>query len=101
MTEWQVHITDDWSHIDTANVVIFRHVGDGVEVMQSIEQGSATITTVEPGAALPPALHIPRSALEAIAEKLRPGPSSAEVARLEEALTIERRRVDEVLARRP
>jgi hypothetical protein len=42
-------------------------------------------------------LLVPRGVLDAVAEAVKPGPSPGEVARLEEALEVERARVDRLL----
>jgi tRNA(Ile2) C34 agmatinyltransferase TiaS len=98
MSDWQVHITDDWRHVDTSLVVIYRTVRDGVEVMRTpgevVELDAGTSMVGE-------GMLLPTSALKAIAERLKPGASAGEVKRLEDALEVERRRVDDVLRRRP
>lgn len=61
-------------------------------------EGYAILTVIEDDVATSP-LHLPSGTLAAIAEAVKPGPSSGEIARIEEALRVERARVDQVLDR--
>lgn len=72
---------------------------DPVPVIVEISTGQALLRDVDPlvTPAEPIELRFPEGVLEAIAELVKPGPSQGEVRRLEEALAIERERVDKTL----
>lgn len=98
---WQVAIRDDMLALatDSRRVHIFRRAGDRVEVITEFDSdGAAVIQSFDAATVDPTGFLIPIDALEAIAELLKPGPSQGETRRLEEALAVERRRVDDVLA---
>ena len=99
---WRVHI-DEHPEMLTATLYVFRAAGEKTEVYTPTEDERGWRNVfVSAHTRMDPALgfEIPIGALYAIAETLKPGASQGEVKRLEEALTIERRRVDDVLARR-
>lgn len=97
---WQAHTIDDWETGGT-RLILFRRVGDETEVIVGFdEHGMATVERTVNGATSCRDFQgflLPRDAVEAIAARVNPGPSKAEVTRLEEALAIERKRVDDVL----
>lgn len=64
------------------------------------ESGDAILaTSTETDPVMPLKIRLPHGALRAIAEEVKPGPPSDAVGRLEEALKVERARVDQVLDR--
>lgn len=67
------------------------------------EDGHAVLTTHARGTANNdfPGFALPNGALAAIRNAIEPGPSVAELRRLEQALDVERSRVDAVLGQRP
>ena len=95
---WQAQVVAQFA-FDEITVAVWRRLGDCDELITRLAGGeSATITQVEPeNADETVLLRFPRGVLEAIAEMVKPGPGSAELAVLREALDIERRRVDGVL----
>lgn len=99
---WQAHILDtpDGFMHDTRTIALFRRLPDGdTEVIIGItETGSAIVKRFAPAVVWEdPLPQLPAGALAALAEAVKPGPSLAELARLEDALTVERGRVDLVL----
>jgi ribosomal protein S16 len=100
---WRAQVTDDWyGGIDNVRVQFARpHGPTELEYLVGFEDGGGNGTArpvfaVELVAATPEfrGFLIPREAVEALAEQVKPGPSQGEVKRLEEALTVERTRVD-------
>lgn len=98
---WRVRIVDEFGHVDLQRVIIYRHVGDQNEVIRPTPTGAIEAKRYDPAVVAdePMGFLLPRGALDAIAEAIKPGPSQGEVARLEEALTVERARVDALLTR--
>lgn len=98
--DWQVGIRDDMEALatDSRRVHIYRRRGERTEVITGFTEGRAVVESFDPANTGPAGLLLPVDALEAIAELLKPGPSQGETRRLEEALAVERRRVDDVLA---
>lgn len=100
---WQARILDTPEGFmrDLRTVIVYRREGDDLVALSGwTGDGTPTLTrwpvnTVSPDGV---ALLMPEGAVEAIAEAVKPGPPSGEVARLEEALKVERARVDDVLA---
>ena len=93
--EWRVRVDDDIFR-DVARIVVARRVGDFTEYVG--ENGErmrhAANVVVDPV----PAFEIPRDALNALVEALHQfAPHKAEIARIEDALKIERGRVDRLL----
>lgn len=95
--DFRVHLIDDWT-VDGTKLALIRFYG---------RERSAILTAdgtwhmydhdgTSPDVELPV---FPRGALEAIAEAVKPGPAKAELARLEDALRVERERVDRTLER--
>lgn len=102
MTEWRAHISDDFRALatDLRRVVFYRRLGEASEVIIGFDpDGVPTVERHEPGTTIPAGFLVPYEALEALAELLKPGPSQGETARLEETLSVERRRVDDMLAK--
>lgn len=98
---WHAHISDRFE-IDAKLVTFWRRLGDDrTEIIVGFDPDGRPVTDTIPVGVRPefPGLAIPVDALQALAETVKPGPSSAEVGRLEDALTVERRRVDQVLDR--
>lgn len=98
LSEWQVHVVYHWE-TDMDRVVIFRRVGDGrVEVLKELRSDGLTIVETIDGAIVGPVgFSLPLGVLQAIAEKVKPGPSSDAIGVLNEALAVERNRIDRVL----
>lgn len=88
----------------TDDVILARRRPPGsdepVPVIVAITTGTAVTTEVDPLAApeQPLELRFPEGVLEALAETVKPGPSLAEVRRIEESLAVERARVERLLA---
>lgn len=101
--EWRAHVSEDYEAMvmDARRVIFHRRLGDGGEVIVGFgESGHPIVESRDPNTVSDfRGLLIPPDALEALAELLKPGPSRGEVARLEESLAVERRRVDDLLAR--
>jgi hypothetical protein len=98
---WRAQVTDDWyGGIDNVRVQFARpHGPTELEYLVGFEDGAGNGTArpvfaVELVAATPEfrGFLIPREAVEALAEQVKPGPSQGEVKRLEEALAHERDR---------
>lgn len=100
--DWTAAIRDDFQAlaVDARRVHIYRRIGGRVEVITGFtDAGVAVAQTFDEAVAIDfPGFTIPIGALEALAEQLKPGPSQGETKRLEEALNVERRRVDDMLA---
>lgn len=100
--DWQVHIEREWQHMGQSRVIIFRRSPNrAIEVMTGLGAGGdAIFTRYEDGAQVTErGILLPTAALHAIADTLKPGPDSAELGRVVEALTVERARVDRILDR--
>lgn len=100
--EWRAHLVEDFA-ADASRLYLVRDVGDSMEIITGwADDGMPVVRNVDRYVALPDdvrGLLVPNSALQAIAERLRPDASGPEVRRLEEALKIERARVDRALDR--
>lgn len=94
---WQVAIRDDFRALatDCRRVHIYRRVGERLDVITGFTDDGDAVIESDPTD--PQGFLLPVDALEAIAELLKPGPSQGETRRLEEALAVERRRVDDQL----
>lgn len=82
-------------------LLIFRRLpdGKGEQMTGWDDDGTPIVTPFNAGQELPGAgFRIPDEALPWLREEIEPGPSRAEVLRLEEALAVERARVDRFLA---
>jgi hypothetical protein len=96
MWDWKAHIERDWAGMGD-RLILHRRVGDRFEVVTEIaEGGHAVITEVTPNERVE-GIRLPEGVIDAIAEALHPGPSSSELRVLNEALNLERDRVDRVL----
>jgi hypothetical protein len=99
---WQAHVSDDahnWA-ADSYGVTLYRRTPDGGEQIVGFDEyGWPTIETLLPLATPRPGFRIPREAVRSLAEAVKPGPSQGEVKRLEEALAIERERVERLTDR--
>lgn len=96
---WMAQV-DSYGGLMTERLVIARRNGDRSwdYIEGFLPTGEAVITRTTEDVRLD-GFQIPRGVLRAIAEAVKPGPDSKEVARLEEALKVERARVDQVLDR--
>lgn len=98
MSDWEAHLSegpDDWAARCT-RLVLCRRLpnGAGEQIVGWTEGGLPLTEAVLPGAVLRPGFRVPREALASLRDAIDPGPSAAEVRRLEEALAVERARVD-------
>jgi hypothetical protein len=98
---WEVRLIDDWQR-DGERLVVFRRLGEDRETLVRFsEESGYPILRRDPDATNGPDISelplLPYGVAEAIAATVRPGPSEAEVGRLEDALAVERGRVDRVL----
>jgi hypothetical protein len=100
---WRAQVTDDWyGGLDNVRVQFAQpHGPTEVQYLVGFEEGAGSgagrpVFAVELVGATPQfrGFLIPREAVEALAEQVKPGPSQGEVKRLEEALAVERTRVD-------
>lgn len=93
-----VQRSDHWFSDD---VILFRRAGTGHhEVVTGFTpDGDPILTVLTEGASWGQRLRLPAGAALAIAEALKPGPATGELARITDALSIERARVDRVLDR--
>lgn len=98
--EWRAHISDEFDTF-TERVVLHRRLGDLVEVVTGFDaNGVPELTRYQPGVAPGDVgIRLPAGALRAIAEAVKPGPSTGELGVLREALELERERVDRALER--
>lgn len=103
--EWRIHRRyDPIRNVDEVYIAHGRSLdGRPIPFLVEISTGPAVLREVDPRVSPPPdqptALLFPEGVLEAIAEHVKPGPSQGEVKRLEDALTVERMRVDAILER--
>lgn len=83
------------------DVVLWRqHADSRSEVITGFTaDGDPILTVIEQGVRYGNVLRLPMGAAFAIAEALKPGPATGELARITDALSIERARVDRVLDR--
>ena len=98
-TGWKVALVDDLI-ADGRRLIIYRHVGPGhVDVITGYTPDSIPIVDRhDPAQVLDfRGFLMPYDALDALAEALKPGPTAGELARLTDALDVERDRVDRVL----
>lgn len=95
---WQAHISDDFVH-DAKRVLFHRAAGDDVEVIVGFEASGHAIVHRYEFAASPEfrGLVIPEDALAALVAAVKPGPSSDMLGVLQQALDVERQRVDRVI----
>lgn len=94
-----VHVAEDDRLMRTVRLVLWRDRGDG---SVDVYGPDGTVVNVREDEASPVEVgwRIPREALAAFAEAVAPfSPSHAEVKGLQEALKIERQRVDRILDR--
>jgi hypothetical protein len=99
--DWDCHIDTDWQ-TNQAVVIFHRHRGESMEVITGLDSNGRAIVTRYPAETVTPdptGLRLPMEAIQALAERVKPGPSQGEIKRLEDALAVERGRVDALLAR--
>lgn len=100
---WRAHISDQFDPAFARGfrrVHLWRRVGDGeIEVITGFNfDGYPVIERRPPGVTDEfRGLAIPAEALQAIAEAVKPGPSTGELARLSDQLAVEQHRVDKLL----
>jgi hypothetical protein len=105
MSEWRAHVGYDFDALrfDAARVVLYRRLGDdGAEQIVGFDAdrfGAPILERTPAGtSARSHGLLVPVEALQALAAAVTPGPAEREMARLEDALAVERARVDRVLS---
>lgn len=99
--EWRAHVTDDFMQYGR-RVHLARPAGPGmVDVVTGFrEDGTPTIDRFSNDVNVDaPGFLLPQDALEALVEKVKPGPASGELGALREALKVERDRIDRLLDR--
>ena len=101
--EWKCHIHDASPAFFGQRVVFYRRLGDDIEVViGATETGDVVLQRFGQHEAVPVPTDIglifPLGAVEALAEAVKPGPSSAELKVLNDALDLERNRVDNMLS---
>lgn len=91
---WKAHLVDDFMH-GRKRLIVYRNTSTDTDVLN----GDGSMTRHDIGAAPidPPGFVLPHGAWEAIEELVLPKAKEGEIARLLEALDLERRRVDSVL----
>lgn len=92
---WRAHLVDDFLR-GQKRLVIYRNAGNEVEVNNN--DGTWTRHDQYYAGDDSPGFVLPHGAWEAIVALVQPAEAEREIARLTEALEIERRRVDDVLA---
>jgi hypothetical protein len=102
---WNAHVYEsvhDWAG-DMKRVVFFERHPDGAgrQLVGWDGHNQAIYEDVIPHAQLRDGFPVPTEALRSLGELLQPGPSAGEVKRLEEALAIERARVDRWIGQGP
>ena len=98
--DWKCHIHDASPAFFGQRVVLYRRLGDDIEaVVGATETGDVVLKRFPQGVSVPAdiGLVLPLGAVEALAEIVKPGPSSGELRALNDALDLERSRVDNVL----
>lgn len=95
---WRAILIEDFP-LDSFRVVLMQQRGDHTEVLSGWdEHGFPTMEAVEPGVRIDHlGLLLPDDAVRAIAEAVKPGPSQGELRRLEDALDLERSRVEKAI----
>lgn len=99
---WRCHVDTDWNTGEERLHLVRRTSGGDVLVVTGFDdEGRPVVDRFQIEAAAPatPAMRLDPDMLAAVAARLNPGPSQGEVRRLEEALAVERARVDLLLAR--
>lgn len=93
---WQAHIEGDLMR-DASRLYLWREAGDGLT--QLVVETELVTTTTPSDTAFPSAgILLPSGMGDAITEALRPRhDAAAEIKRLDEALALERTRVDRIL----
>lgn len=113
MSGWTVHIERPWT-TDRVRLFIFRRRGDNTDVITALDPSTVVSTVVTTGptdeASDFQGLELPPDVLDALAAGIRAfrgsdqtaelAAATARAAALDEALTVERRRVDDVLRHR-
>lgn len=81
----------------SAEVVLARRASeDEAEWVTGFDERGVVVSAL-PINSLGPRFRVPWDALVALADQVKPGPGAREVARLEEALAVERARVDRLI----
>ena len=95
---WKADVLPDWTTASHDRLFLYRDRGAKIEMVTTIHD-QTIIKLFDHGEHTGDfnGLHLPTGAAMAIAEALKPGPSTGELKRLEEALELERRRVDRML----
>jgi hypothetical protein len=96
--DWKCHVETDWA-TNQDRVIIHRRIYDDVAIVTGVDDnGVAVVTTFEPGIAPTTAgITLPEGAAQAIAEAVKPGPSTAELSVLREWLAAERDRTERII----
>ena len=90
---WQVHFEHEFMR-DGWRMHLWRRVGNEVEVAS----GTLTVTRMESGVEpVTSGLYLPGDAYQAIVSAIDPPAHAAEVRRIEEALAVERARVERLI----
>lgn len=101
MSEWEAHLHEgpsEWA-ARTTRLTLFRRLpgGGGEQITGWSGGGHPIVEQVEEGALLHSGFLVPTEALPSLRDAIEPGPTSGEVKRLEDALAVERARVDRAL----
>ena len=100
---WLAKVVSDDRLLRFGSLVMGREWSDRFEYVTGIGEGGQVEVTSTPRDMVAEstfALRLPTGLIYAIGEAIKPGPGSDEVKRLEEALAIERKRVDLILEAR-
>lgn len=96
---WRCHLIDDFAR-GAQRIAIYRHDGDQLVYLTHWDEDGTPIISSVPAEISFDTSKLPRlpcEALAALGEAIRPGPTGAEVKRLEDNLSVERARVDRML----
>ena len=100
---WLAKVLQDDHLLRFGSLIMGREWSDRFEMVTGITENGQVVVTSHPRdeyATDTFALRLPTGLIVAIGEAIKPGPGSDEVKRLEEALAVERKRVDSILEAR-
>lgn len=95
---WEVRVRNDFSTLND-ELIIYRRLSEtSVEVIAGYDDQGRWVTTTYNINEQVKGLTLPAGTAEAVAEQVKPGPSSGELGVLQYALDLERNRVDNALS---
>jgi hypothetical protein len=101
VSDWKAHLIDDWATGGHRLILTRRHNDTTHDVIEGFTEHGDPIVHTHSDAVVNEwqGFRLPMGAAEAIAQAVRPGPTMRELSRLEDALTVERGRLDLALDR--